>query len=153
MDCKEACLGASAFAMGSLLCMFKDPKPFVDFFKMLDDDQRLIFLNIKKERFEIWIKSTAIAVLASFLIFYVLNKRNNLGNTCMIVLTYFVTQYLVYSLHPKKNWMLNHLKTQEQNTAWLGMYTHMKNRWHFGLVLGLISYSLFTYYIQINRFN
>ena len=71
----------------------------------------------------------------------------------MIVLTYFLTQYLVYSLHPKKNWMLNHLKSREQNKAWLGMYTHMKNRWHSGLVMGLISYALFTYYIQVNRFN
>ena len=127
MDCKGACVGASAFAMGSLFCMFRDSTPFINFYTSLDNEQRQIFLNIKRERLEIWMKSTALGVLLSFVVFYLLNKKNNIQNTCMIVLTYFLTQYLVYSLHPKKNWMLNHLKSREQNKAWLGMYTHMKN--------------------------
>lgn len=152
MDCKFACFGSTAFALGSLFCMFKDSTPFINFFKTLDNDQQMLFLEVKKERFNIWIKSTALGILVSFLVFYYLNKKNNMANTCMIVFTYFLTQYLVYSLHPKQNWMLNHLKSTEQNKAWLEMYTYMKNRWHTGIMLGLVSYSLFTYYVQVNRF-
>ena len=151
MECKGVCFGASMFALGSLFCMFKDPKPFVDFYKTLDQDQLKTFMEIKKDRMYIWLKSTILGIIMSVLVHKFTLKGNNLSNTCTMVLVYFLTQYLVYSLHPKKRWMLNHLRSIDQNKAWLNMYNSMKYRWHFGLLFGLISYGFFSYYLQINK--
>ena len=46
---------------------------------------------------------------------------------------------------PKKDWMLNHLKTPEQNKQWLEVYKQMKFKWHFGFLIGLVGYGIMCY--------
>ena len=66
-------------------------------------------------------------------------------------LIYFVTQYLVYSLHPKSNWMLLHLKDKKQRKMWLDNYRTMKMKWHFGLLFGIIGYGFMCYVMEESR--
>ena len=44
-----------------------------------------------------------------------------------------------YSVMPKSDYMLNHLKTKEQVDAWLDVYLTMKQRYMFGFILGILS--------------
>jgi hypothetical protein len=46
---------------------------------------------------------------------------------------------IYYLLMPKSDWMLNHLKTPEQNKAWLEVYKTMKYRYLIGFILGSLS--------------
>jgi hypothetical protein len=39
----------------------------------------------------------------------------------------------------KSDFMLNHLKTPEQNKRWLDIYKTMKNRYLLGFILGSIA--------------
>jgi len=40
---------------------------------------------------------------------------------------------------PKSDYMLNHLKTQEQNKAWLEVYKEMQQKYIKGFLLGCLS--------------
>ncbi len=55
------------------------------------------------------------------------------------------TQYLVYQLYPKKQWMLNSLETREQIDGWLDVYKYMKTKYHLGMALGLVGFILAAY--------
>jgi hypothetical protein len=46
---------------------------------------------------------------------------------------------IFYFLMPKSDWMLNHLKTPEENKAWLDVYKTMKYRYLIGFILGSLS--------------
>jgi len=49
------------------------------------------------------------------------------------------TAVLFYSLMPKSDYMLNHLKTEEENKAWFRMYRTMQSRYLYGLILGALA--------------
>jgi uncharacterized membrane protein YfcA len=53
-------------------------------------------------------------------------------------ITLFTTA-LYYLLMPKSDYMLNHLKTEEENKAWLSVYKTMKYRYLIGFVLGALA--------------
>jgi hypothetical protein len=40
---------------------------------------------------------------------------------------------------PKSDYMLNHLKTPEENRKWLQVYNTMKNRYYLGFLLGILA--------------
>jgi hypothetical protein len=42
-------------------------------------------------------------------------------------------------LMPKSDYMLNHLKTSEENKKWLNVYNSMKSRYFIGFVLGILA--------------
>ena len=44
-----------------------------------------------------------------------------------------------YSVMPKSDYMLRHLKSAEENAAWLEMYTTMKQRYTWGALLGALA--------------
>ena len=91
-------------------------------------------------------------MLASFLYRMNMPKINDpVKSMCVHTMIYFVTQYLVYSIHPKKLWMLNHMKNQNQVDMWLEHYKVMKYKWHYGLVLGLIGYMYICYVIDFMK--
>ncbi len=50
-----------------------------------------------------------------------------------------LTTVMFYSLMPKSDYMLNHLKTEEENKAWLEVYKTMKQRYFVGLVVGALA--------------
>jgi hypothetical protein len=48
------------------------------------------------------------------------------------------TAVLLYMILPKSDYMLNHLKTPEENKKWLEVYKTMKSRYYIGFVMGII---------------
>jgi uncharacterized protein YacL len=46
---------------------------------------------------------------------------------------------LFYMSMPKSDYMLNHLKTPEENRKWLQVYNTMKNRYYLGFLLGILA--------------
>ena len=57
---------------------------------------------------------------------------------------------MVYSLHPKSDYVLNHVENKYHIKLWLEKYNRMKNKWHMGLLLGIVGYFCISYIIFNN---
>jgi uncharacterized membrane protein YkgB len=88
-------------------------------------------------------------ILSLGIIFYNLKFKNaKMSNTalvCTVIATTFVTNYFYYMLHPKSDWMLNHLQNKEEIRAWLQMYREMQYNYHMGLTLGIIAVGILAF--------
>tara|TARA_Y100000389_G_C17431798_1_gene503089 strand:+ start:1315 stop:1842 length:528 start_codon:yes stop_codon:yes gene_type:complete len=150
MNCNIQCGLGVAFFVASLTVMIKEKNNIKEkFYHSLTEGQKKIYREIKKERFQIWAKASGMGIFLSFL--YRMNSpkiSDPIKSMCVHTMIYFVTQYLVYMIHPKKLWMLNHMKNQNQVDLWLEHYKSMKKKWHYGLVLGLIGYMYLCYIIE-----
>jgi uncharacterized protein YacL len=82
-------------------------------------------------------------ILSLFIIHGV--KMSNLSLVCTVMATCFLTNYFYYMLHPKTDWMLNHVGNQEEVTAWLRMYREMQYNYHAGLVLGIVGVGVLAF--------
>jgi hypothetical protein len=71
-----------------------------------------------------------------------LKKLGNTPKVCLFIVIALGTNYLMYALYPKSTYMLEHLKSTEQNKAWLAIYKEMKMRCWLGLILGALGYLL-----------
>lgn len=151
MKCKIECFIAFAFMMGSFFTMTVDKSIFRKFYRNLNDKQRKIYKSIKRDRMKIFLKGSFFGIGLSlvFRTFYKADSKT-VVSACTHSLIYSVVQYLYYSLHPKKDWMLNHLKDPKLIKMWLEKYKLMKNRWHCGLFMGIIGYGLMCYVLENN---
>ena len=151
MKCKIECIIAFAFIVGSFYTMTVDKSIFKKFYRMLDGKQKKIYKSIRMDRLKIYIKGSMWAMVLSLIFKLVYKNSNDLVSlACTHSLIYSATQYLYYNLHPKKDWMLNHLKKPKVIKMWLQKYKLMKGRWHLGLLMGIIGYGLMCFAIENN---
>ena len=74
-----------------------------------------IYRDIKMDRFRIWVKATiASFVFAVFLSRFLEDKDAHM-RTCFMVFVFFLIQYLIYTIHPKKQYMLQYIENQKGN--------------------------------------
>lgn len=81
-------------------------------------------------------------ILALVMTYFIWPVRQIYHVSSFVAITLF-TAMIYYRLVPKSDYMLNHLKTQEQNKAWLNMYKAYQTRYLYGMILGGLS-SLFV---------
>jgi len=111
--------------------------------QQLSGDLQKKYDAISKERMAISIQGYILGVFISlFLIFY---RVINTSLVCTVMATCFITNYFYYMLHPKSDWMLNHMGTPEEINAWLQMYREMQYNYHSGLVLGILAVGVFAF--------
>jgi uncharacterized protein YacL len=113
-------------------------------------DLQKMYEKISKERMHISLYGYGLGLILSLLIiFYNLklkkNKLNTIPLVCIVMATCFLTNYFYYILSPKSDWMLNHIKSEEQIKAWLIMYREMQVNYHIGLVLGIVAVGIFAF--------
>lgn len=81
-------------------------------------------------------------ILGLVLTYFILNKfpvSDSFHRTMLSIGITGLTSVLYYCLIPKKDYMLNHLKTQQETKAWLKIYKNMKRRYLLGFIFGLLS--------------
>jgi hypothetical protein len=124
-----------------------------DYEKSLNTEEEYkMYYNVKKERMIIYAIANIIAfMVVRNLIFMNIKGSNNLNTTCLYTAIYSITIYFVYTLFPKKYWMLDTVSSKSDAQEWLKKYKYMKIQWHIGLVLGIISYGLYSYYKQSTK--
>jgi len=116
----------------------------------LPSDLQKRYEKITKERLNISYQGYILGFILSLgIIFYNLKmKREKMTTTslvCTVIATSFLTNYFYYMLHPKSDWMLNHMHNQQEVKAWLLMYRSMQFNYHMGLVLGIIAVGIFAF--------
>jgi len=116
----------------------------------LSSDLQKRYDKISKERLMISYQGYAFGIILSLgIIFYNLKikgkKMSNTSLVCTVIATAFVTNYFYYMIHPKSDWMLDHLQNKQEIKAWLQMYREMQYNYHMGITLGIIGVGVFAF--------
>jgi len=108
--------------------------------KVLSPELASKYDTIVKERTSHYIQGLLIGmVVAYFILLYVMKTTNRFYRISLFFGITLFTTALYYLLMPKSDYMLNHLKTEEENKAWLSVYKTMKYRYLIGFVLGALA--------------
>jgi hypothetical protein len=103
-----------------------------------DDDLDKKYEAIIEERRNHYIIGLVLGMVVSFLVI----RSMKLNRFNLITLFFAITlgiAVLFYMLMPKSDYMLNHLKTEEENKKWLDVYKTMQKRYYVGFVLGALA--------------
>ena len=135
------CYIASAFMGGSLMLMLSDNKKKN---RKLSKSQEVAFQNIRKDRTIIWVKASITAIFISITVSkfgkYIFGLDEPFNRSCINTLVFYGVQHLYYTLHTKKDWMLNHVESKKDIKIWLESYKSMQYKWHIGFAMGIIGY-------------
>ena len=146
MICKTECFLSAAFIGASIYMMISDKSTpeFKNMYNSLTKEKREAYNKIKKERLLIWVKASVIAIFVSILFAYYRSSSSGspFNISCLTTLIFYGVQYLVYMMHPKSDYMLNHVENNKQAKAWLSKYKTMQRKWHLGFILGIVGYYL-----------
>lgn len=152
MACAISCMISAVFLIGMVYFYYiTDKTQIVQNYKAtLSKENLAIFEKINHERMKQSYEGYALGVFLSILLlFYNIkftrNKMRPSTMVCLVVATSFVTNYFYYTLSPKKDWMLSHVKTPEETAAWLHMYKGMKYNYHMGLALGIVAVGVMAF--------
>ena len=152
MACAISCMISAIFVIGMIYFYnMTDKSEIVKHYKSsLSSDLQKRYEKISKERETISYQGYILGVILSLgIIFYNLKikgtKMSNTALVCTVVATAFLTNYFYYMLHPKSDWMLNHMNNQEEVKAWLLMYREMSYNYHMGLTLGIIAVGILAF--------
>jgi len=105
--------------------------------------------KVVKERSRIYlIASLSALLLTTFLMFNNFGLKNNRNNAWMYTAIYFLTEYFVYMLMPKKHWMLHSVENKQDALDWLEKYRYMSRNYHIGMLMGILAVGIFTYNYQ-----
>jgi hypothetical protein len=117
--------------------------------EFLSPQLQKLYGKISQERRSISYYGYGLGLLLSLcLIYYYIKvkkvKMSASALVCMAASTTFRVHYFYYMLSPKSDWMLNHMKKQEEVNAWLQMYKSMQYNYHMGMALGIIAVAIFA---------
>lgn len=152
MACSISCIIATVFLIGMIYFynITNNSKVISKYKAQLPIDLQKMYEKISKERMHISLYGYGLGLILSLLIiFYNLklkkDKLNTIPLVCIVMATCFLTNYFYYILSPKSDWMLNHIKSEQQIKAWLIMYREMQVNYHIGLVLGIVAVGIFAF--------
>jgi len=150
--CGLSCAISAIFIIGMIYMNYQVDKSniILKYKSKLPDELQKIYENITRERTKIYYQGYVLGFVLSLLIILANFWSNHkiLSTTslvCLVLATSFITNYFYYILSPKKNWMLDYIKTPEQTKAWLQMYRGMQVYYHSGLALGIIAVGVFAF--------
>ena len=102
--------------------------------------------KVVKERAKIYlIANISALLLVSILFMNNFYSSNRMNNVWMYTAIFFLTEYFVYMLIPKKHWMLHSVENKKDAMDWLKKYKFMSRNYHIGMLLGILAVGIFTY--------
>jgi hypothetical protein len=150
--CGLSCAISAIFIIGMIYMNYQVDKSdiILKYKSKLPDELQRIYENITRERTKIYYQGYVLGFVLSLLIilanFWTNHKMlSTTSLVCLVLATSFITNYFYYILSPKKNWMLDYIKTPEQTKAWLQMYRGMQVYYHSGLALGIVAVGVFAF--------
>jgi hypothetical protein len=120
----------------------RDNDIFIEFYNLLDNNQKNTYEKIINERLMIYFTGMALGVGLGIL-YYIKNPKAEY-RLCKFLAIIYLTKLGFYYLYPKSPLMLYSLKTKGQVDAWADIYTEMKTKWIYSLLVGLLGYLLIS---------
>lgn len=113
-----------------------------EFIKTLDMEQKKIYEKIKKER----MNDYKIGLLLGFLISFFYMKNIKGENICIFIGIMTLVANSYYLLKPKKNWMIENLKTMEQVKLHNSIYKKFRYMTDYANFIGFIIFMIGYYF-------
>lgn len=151
MACTISCMISAVFIIGMLYFYNRSDQSMIvkQYREQLSIELKQRYDHITRERRTISYQGYLLGVFLSMcIVVYHLQYKGKLTSSslvCTVMATCFLTNYFYYMLHPKTDWMLNHMGTTEEVRAWLHMYREMQYNYHAGLVLGIVAVGIFAF--------
>ena len=143
MVCITNCAIGAALVGGTIATALvsKQDTVFREYRSTLNAEQIAALDRIANQRLSLYVQGTILGiVVVTMVALFGGKKMSPLTSGCTFVAVVLLTQYFYYILMPKPDWMIRHLRTQEQNTHRLRVYRHMSFRWHMGMLVGLLGF-------------
>jgi hypothetical protein len=139
-----SCLIGITMLMGSLsmTIMKKNTDIFNNFYKLLDEKQKVIYEEIVRERLMIYF--TGMVVGLGLGIYYYVGSKDKY-KLCKFLAIIYLVKLGFYYFYPKKPLMLYSLTDQDQVEAWANIYEEMKSKYKKSLLIGFVGYLLISY--------
>jgi hypothetical protein len=139
MNCYASGLLGLSLLGGSLLTMSVSQEQHDKLQLILSDELDVIYDGIVRERRNHYLLGLLLGMLLSAVV-----VGRNPSFTFGTRVAYFLAitlsvAVIVYTFLPKSDYMLHHLKSPEENRAWLEMYQTMKQRYMVGFLLGALA--------------
>ena len=136
-------LAISYILMMGLSIFIKDDHKYLS--KQLNFYQQQKYKKIKNERLQHYLIGLVVSSLAALLVYSNIKSKKN--SLCISGLIIFLFTPIIYYFLPKSDYMIKHLRTEQQRVAWLNISRkYTKNR--------MLSYvgGLLVYYLLVIKF-
>lgn len=132
-----------ALFIGSIYVSLANNNKYI---KTLNKSELEMRKKVVKERARIYLIANLSAfLLVTLLMINNINMKSRTNNAWMYTAIYFLTEYFVYMLLPKKHWMLHSVENKQDALDWLNKYKMMSRNYHIGMLLGILAVGIFTY--------
>lgn len=134
------CLVAFVLLISSvyMAIMRKDNQIFVKFYNLLDNQQKVKYEYIIKERMTIYVIGMLLGIGLG--LFYFMKNRNDSYLFCKVIAIIYLVKLGFYYIFPKSPLMLYSLTNKQQTDAWADIYSEMKDHWKKSLLVGFFGY-------------
>jgi len=95
--------------------------------------------HIVRERRNLYLQGLALGAVLAFAASHWMTFDSPFHRVSFFVAVMLMVTLVYYSVVPKSDYMLQHLKSAEENAAWLKMYKTMKQRYTWGALLGALA--------------
>jgi fructose-specific phosphotransferase system IIC component len=139
MNCFYSGILVLSLLGGALLTMTVTEEQHNVLRNVLPDNLDIIYEQIIVERRNHYIFGLLLGAILAYIVLSVVKTSNRFHKISLFVAITLMTSVIFYLLMPKSDYMLNHMKTQEENKAWLSIYKTMKHRYLIGIILGALA--------------
>jgi hypothetical protein len=108
---------------------------------MVSGDAALAYEKISKERATLYIVGLLIGLGVAYLVVFLYGGRisNRFHRATTFTAITLFTGVTFYTVYPKSDYMLNHIKNDKEAKAWMEVYKTMKMRYIVGFFLGALA--------------
>lgn len=139
MNCYLSGIAGLALLGGSVYTLTASERQHAILINVFSNELDKKYEAIIKERRNHYIIGLIIGMVLSY---YIMRNIDTIGYFTRITLFFTITLttgVVFYMLMPKSDYMLNYLKTPEENKKWLEVYKTMKQRYFVGFLLGALA--------------
>lgn len=97
------------------------------------------YADISNERRTLYFQGLIIGIIVVYFLQKKIQFKNTYHHAVFILAVVIPISAFYYYWMPKSDYMVNHLKTVEQNKAWVDMYKSMKMKYTLGFIMGSIA--------------
>lgn len=126
------------FSSVSMSLENREKVEFVNFYNLLDDQQKEKYEVIVRERLIIYVVGMVLGLGLGY--YYYSKNKGEKYIVCKSIIIMYLIKLGFYYFFPKSPLMLYSLTTKEQTDAWADIYSEMKNRWKKSLIVGFFAY-------------
>lgn len=113
---------------------------FQRYINSLNMEQRLLYINVLRERVGIFLVGIIIGLIVSGLMISRTAPSSSSNSACLVVGVTLAIASGYYLLVPKQHYMLRSMNNKIQVNDWLNIYTSFRYYTYWGAVIGVIVY-------------